>query len=112
VDSRFEIRDIDFFYILFHTPWSMALSFQEKARKRKRIKAIKSKNRMITKEMELNAVQQTWQSFVSKKKGGINTLVSKKTSIFASSDANGAKVGVVNSGKGLTEFAQRKRHKF
>jgi survival of motor neuron-related-splicing factor 30 len=62
--------------------------------------------------MELTAVQQTWQSFVSKKKSSTNTLLSKKSSIFASSDATGAKVGVVNSGKGLTEFAQRKKHKF
>jgi hypothetical protein len=32
--------------------------------------------------------------------------------MFASPDAVDGKVGVVNSGKGLTEFAQRKKHKF
>jgi hypothetical protein len=38
--------------------------------------------------------------------------VVKAGSMFASTDAVDGKVGVVNSGKGLTDFAQRKKHKF
>ena len=36
----------------------------------------------------------------------------KSGSIFATSDGLDGRVGVVNSGKGLTEFEQRKKHKF
>jgi hypothetical protein len=36
----------------------------------------------------------------------------KKPSQFASSEANTSKVGVVNSGKGLTQFESRKKYKF
>lgn len=35
-----------------------------------------------------------------------------KASIFTTSEELGAKVGVTNSGKGVTEFLQRKKHKF
>ena len=35
-----------------------------------------------------------------------------KSSIFTSSEEVNGKIGVVNSGKGLTEFIQRKKHKF
>jgi hypothetical protein len=32
--------------------------------------------------------------------------------MFASPDETDGKVGVIRSGHGMTEFAQRKRHKF
>ena len=35
-----------------------------------------------------------------------------KSSIFTTSEEAGAKVGVTNSGKGVTEYSQRKKHKF
>jgi hypothetical protein len=35
-----------------------------------------------------------------------------KSSMFASPDETEGKVGVTNSGKGLTDFASRKKHKF
>jgi hypothetical protein len=35
-----------------------------------------------------------------------------KTSIFETSDSRDSKVGVFNSGKGVTEFEARKKHKF
>ena len=85
---------------------------EDKARKRKKIKAIKSKNRLFTKEAEITAVQQTWQKFVSKGTKKNSLLLPKKTSMFASSDAVDAKIGVTNSGKGMSEFTQRKKHKF
>jgi survival-of-motor-neuron-related-splicing factor 30 len=83
---------------------------EEKAKKKKKLKAIKSKNRLISKEADIVAVQQTWQKFVSKKKPVGSTLVTKKTSMFSTTE-NG-KVGVINSGKGVTEFVQRQKHKF
>ena len=85
---------------------------EDKARKRKKIKAIKSKNRLFTKEAEITAVQQTWQKFVSKGTKKNSLLLPKKTSMFASSDAVDGKIGVTNSGKGMSEFTQRKKHKF
>ncbi len=39
---------------------------QEKERKRKRLKAIKNKNRLIQQEEEVAQVQQTWKKFVEK----------------------------------------------
>ena len=41
-------------------------AIQEKQRKKKKIKAIKSRNRLVTKEIEVSAVQQTWKKFVTK----------------------------------------------
>jgi survival-of-motor-neuron-related-splicing factor 30 len=46
------------------------------------------------------------------KKAATSSLLSKKTSMFATSDSVEAKVGVIGSGKGTTDFAQRKKHKF
>lgn len=39
---------------------------EEKLRKKKKLKAIKSKNRFISKEIEVQQVQQSWQKFVHK----------------------------------------------
>lgn len=39
---------------------------QEKARKKKKIKAIKSKNKERTAIAQINETQQTWKSFVAK----------------------------------------------
>jgi survival of motor neuron-related-splicing factor 30 len=36
----------------------------------------------------------------------------KGSSLFTSPDDVQGKVGVVNSGKGMTDFGQRKKHKF
>jgi hypothetical protein len=44
----------------------MYVCMQERLRKKKKMKAIKSKNRLITKEVEVTAVQQTWKKFVTK----------------------------------------------
>jgi len=83
---------------------------EEKNRKRKKIKAIKSKNRIIAKETEQTVVQQSWQKFVAK--GSKKSLVGLKTSsIFSTTDSVDSRVGVTGSGKGLTEVAERKKHK-
>ena len=39
---------------------------EEKLRKKKKLKAIKSKNRLISQEIEVQQVQQNWQKFVNK----------------------------------------------
>jgi survival-of-motor-neuron-related-splicing factor 30 len=65
---------------------------EDKARKRKKIKAIKSKNRLFTKDAEITAVQNTWQKFVSKGTKKSGPAVAKK-SMFASSDAVDGKIG-------------------
>ena len=44
---------------------------QEKMRKKKKIKAIKNKNRIVTKEVEVAAVQHNWQKFVNKVRSGL-----------------------------------------
>lgn len=83
-------------------------SEQEKERKKKRIKAIKSKNRHASIENERNAKQAGWQQFCNKKKRtGI-----VKNSIFQSPSTVDGKVGVVNSGQPMTCFEDtRKRYK-
>lgn len=84
---------------------------EEKQRKRKKIKAIKNKNRIIEQEEDVAHVQQSWKKFVDK---GIKRSLSgiTKSSMFASSDANTSKVGVINSGKNMTQFETRKKYKF
>eukprot|EP01038_Epipyxis_sp_PR26KG_P014084 gene14084-18900_t len=84
---------------------------EEKKRKKKKLNAIKAKNKEIQQELEGAAVQQNWQKFVSKgakrTSGGVT-----KSSMFATTEVVEGKVGVVNSGKGMTTFADRKKHKF
>jgi hypothetical protein len=56
---------------------------QEKLRKRKKVKAIKSKNRIVTKEAEVAAVQHSWQKFVTKVSGlNISQSVSQSVSEY------------------------------
>jgi survival-of-motor-neuron-related-splicing factor 30 len=75
----------------------------EKNKKRRAIKALKSKWREKKKAFESSKKQQTWQNFQQKKKR-------KGTSIFATQDGDNAKTGVISGGT-MTEFGARKRHK-
>lgn len=85
----------------------------ERNKKRRAIKALKSKWREKKKEIESDKKQQSWQSFQKK------TKIDKGRSMFATYDGNGdatvaaTKVGVVSatSGRQMTEFGERKRHK-
>ena len=81
-------------------------------RKRKKIKVIKNKNRIATLENEVKEVQQNWQKFVNK--GTKRSLVGlNKSSMFTTNDlSTEGKLGVQNSGKGMTSFDNRKKHKF
>lgn len=83
------------------------------ARKKKLLKSYKSKKRFQQMDIKTKEKQDNWQSFLkgkgSKPKQGFFTG-RKKESMFAVPD-NG-KVGVIGSGKGLTEYKKQKRHEF
>ncbi|KAL9257038.1 Survival of motor neuron-related-splicing factor 30-like protein [Drosera capensis] len=84
-----------------------------KAAKRKKIHAFKSKARLEEKEVTQNKRQNAWQEFQNtkgrtKKVGFFSGR--KRESIFKSPDDPTGKVGVVGSGKGLTDFQKREKH--
>jgi len=87
---------------------------KERNRKRKAVKAIKNSFRQHQIEKAHEAKKSTWAQFqtkASKKKvpGFVSTGV-KRDSIFKTPDAPDAKVGVVGSGQGMTDFdSKRKR---
>lgn len=88
-------------------------SAEERERKKKRVKAIKSANRQKRIEKEKNESAQSWQKFINKKASskavsGFSTGKKSKKSMFASPDTVDGKVGVTNSGQGLTEVNDRK----
>ena len=88
---------------------------EEKLQKKKRIKGLKSRNRIDNIEKERSAVQNTWKAFTAKKtissktSGGIPHV--KKRSMFASPDLVEGRVGVTGSGQAMTQQAERKRYK-
>ena len=78
-------------------------SEETKAAKKKRIHSIKSKNRFKQMDAATNNKQSDWKSFLkgtSKMKRGVK----KKESMFRSPDTVDGRVGVVGSGKGMTEY--------
>lgn len=84
-----------------------------KAAKRKKIHAFKSKMRKEQLEMTQNKRQNAWQQFQTtkgraKKIGFFSGR--KRESIFKSPDDPFGKVGVIGSGKGLTDFQKREKH--
>eukprot|EP01033_Poteriospumella_lacustris_P015306 gene15306-10944_t len=84
---------------------------EEKRRKYKKLKVIKNKNHQIQQELQVKEVQQSWQKFVQKGAKRPLSGISNKNSIFSSTEDTSSKVGVVNSGKGMTQFGERKRFK-
>eukprot|EP00245_Coleochaete_scutata_P006415 TRINITY_DN20842_c0_g1_i1.p1 TRINITY_DN20842_c0_g1~~TRINITY_DN20842_c0_g1_i1.p1 ORF type:complete len:295 (+),score=102.31 TRINITY_DN20842_c0_g1_i1:73-957(+) len=86
---------------------------ETKAAKRKKIHSFKSKVRLQQMELTQNKRQNAWQQFQSgkgkQKKVGFFTG-RKKESMFKSPEDPKGKVGVIGSGKGLTEFAKRDKH--
>jgi len=88
----------------------------ENLKKKKRVKAIKNHNRMNAFDVERKTKQQGWQGFqkkIGKKRvsGSMAGKFKNKQSIFASPNDVDGKVGVVGSGKGMTDFEQRKKYK-
>ena len=78
---------------------------KEKNKKKRTLKSLKSKHREKQREYESTKKQQSWQSFTKKTK-------KSNDSIFATHDGVNSKVGVVSGGSGMTEFQERKRHKY
>jgi len=74
----------------------------EAHKKRRALKALKSKWRERKKEAETEQKQKSWQSFQKKAKVG-------KDSMFSTQDGD-SKVGVVTTGRALTQSGERKRH--
>jgi hypothetical protein len=75
----------------------------EATRKRRAIKALKSKWRERKKEAETEMKQQSWQTFQQKKK--------TTSRMFGTLEGdNDSKVGVATSGRHLTQTGERKRH--
>ena len=93
----------------------MNLTHDEKTKERKRklIKSHKSKMRFQNMDMAQKSKQSDWQSFMqgrgSKAKAGFFTG-RKKESMFAVPE--GGKVGVIGSGRPMTEARKLKRHEF
>lgn len=86
----------------------------ERTRKRRNIKALKSKFRSKKKTVETEVKQRSWQDFTKKKKRKGN--VNLNNSIFATADGIGAKVGVVQGssqvGASSGGSSKRSRHTF
>jgi survival-of-motor-neuron-related-splicing factor 30 len=75
----------------------------EAMRKRRAVKALKSKWRERRKEEETDKKQKSWQSFQKKNK--------TTSSMFSTVEGdNDTKVGVASSGRQLTQPGERKRH--
>lgn len=86
----------------------------QKKKKKKRIKGIKSKNRFTKMAIAQRSKMNSWQNFQTKTKGRKpkGTLVGlRKESIFRSPDTVDGKVGVTGSGKGMTDFSNRKKYR-
>ena len=83
---------------------------QERKYKLKKIKSIKSKNKEITKETEVAAVQKSWQKFVAK--GNKRNLQGMTKSSMFSGSSSVAEEGGGDAGATMTEQQRRKKHKF
>eukprot|EP00548_Thalassiothrix_antarctica_P004552 CAMPEP_0194138576 /NCGR_PEP_ID=MMETSP0152-20130528/8338_1 /TAXON_ID=1049557 /ORGANISM="Thalassiothrix antarctica, Strain L6-D1" /LENGTH=204 /DNA_ID=CAMNT_0038836063 /DNA_START=79 /DNA_END=693 /DNA_ORIENTATION=+ len=81
-------------------------SEKEMSRKKRAVKALKNKHREKQREYNSTKKQKSWQTFSQKGKGK-----RKNKSIFATQDGVKAKVGVVSGGS-MTDFGERKRHKY
>ena len=80
----------------------------EKNKKRRTLKALKSKWRERVKEISSEKKQKSWKDFNNKKR---KKSSKKDDSIFRTTDGVSAKVGVIGSGKSMTGYGERKRFK-
>ncbi|KAJ3201526.1 hypothetical protein HDU83_007875 [Entophlyctis luteolus] len=83
----------------------------DRASKRKQ-RNLEYQEAVKAKEIDQSQKQNAWQSFATGgKKASLKTTAPlKKTSMFSTPDDPAAKVGVVGSGKGMTQFQQRGKH--
>ncbi|KAF9531995.1 hypothetical protein CPB83DRAFT_848157 [Crepidotus variabilis] len=86
---------------------------EEEEREKKKKKNEKKVEVRAQKAKEQVAKQQTWQKFAKKsEKKGVHIAGVSGTSIFKTPDNPMGRVGVTGSGKGMTEVAQKQKHKF
>ncbi|CAH7668612.1 hypothetical protein BY996DRAFT_4582096 [Phakopsora pachyrhizi] len=86
---------------------------QESDKDRKRKKNEKKTENKAAKAAEQLEKQKSWQSFAKKSvKKGVHIPGIAGDSMFASPDNPLGKVGVVGSGKGMTQYGSKQRHKF
>jgi survival-of-motor-neuron-related-splicing factor 30 len=86
---------------------------EEEERERKKKKNEKKLEVKAAKAKEQASKQQTWQKFAKKsEKKGVHIAGTAGTSIFKTPDNPLGKVGVTNSGKGMSAASIRSKHKF
>ncbi|KAG0151102.1 hypothetical protein CROQUDRAFT_37291 [Cronartium quercuum f. sp. fusiforme G11] len=86
---------------------------QESDKDRKRKKNEKKTESKAAKAAEQMEKQKSWQTFAKKSvKKGVHIPGIAGDSMFASPDNPFGKVGVVGSGKGMTQYGTKQRHKF
>ncbi|KZW02606.1 hypothetical protein EXIGLDRAFT_732861 [Exidia glandulosa HHB12029] len=86
---------------------------EEEERERKKKKNEKKLETRATKAKEQAEKQTSWQKFAKKaEKKGVHIAGTSGTSIFKTPDNPLGRVGVTNSGKGMTSYGDRVKHKF
>ncbi|PVG04842.1 hypothetical protein CPB86DRAFT_778138 [Serendipita vermifera] len=86
---------------------------EELERERKKKRNEKKLETRAQKAAEQDSKKATWQKFATKSvKKGVGIAGVSGTSIFKTPDNPLGKVGVTGSGRGMTEVAQAKKHKF
>ncbi|KAH7344634.1 hypothetical protein B0J17DRAFT_636280 [Rhizoctonia solani] len=86
---------------------------EEAERERKKKKNEKKLEVRAQKAKEQNNKQAAWQKFAKKsEKKGVVIAGMQGSSIFKTPDNPHGRVGVTGSGKGMTEYATREKHKF
>jgi survival-of-motor-neuron-related-splicing factor 30 len=80
-----------------------------KLKKKKLIKSHKNKQRFQQMDTVQKNKADAWKNFINKKGTKKKT---KKESMFSVAEGTSAKVGVVGSGKGMTDYGKKKRHEF
>ncbi|KAG9098847.1 hypothetical protein FRC06_005906 [Ceratobasidium sp. 370] len=86
---------------------------EEEERERKKKKNEKKLEVRAAKAKEQNNKQAAWQKFAKKsEKKGVVIAGMQGSSIFKTPDNPHGRVGVTGSGKGMTEYAAREKHKF
>ncbi|KAF8680157.1 Tudor domain [Rhizoctonia solani] len=86
---------------------------EEAERERKKKKNEKKLEVRAQKAKEQNNKQAAWQKFAKKsEKKGVAIAGVQGNSIFRTPDNPHGRVGVTGSGKGMTEYAAREKHKF
>ncbi|KAH8051776.1 hypothetical protein JL722_10610 [Aureococcus anophagefferens] len=89
-------------------------SEQERLRKRRKVKALKQKDKQREKDEVRDGQKNSWLAFQSKgakRKVAGSMKGARKGSIFASPDTVDGRVGVTGSGAEMTEFGERKKYK-